>query len=118
MKLRNEYESVHSNLLSRDPRPSLNTCLGELLCEEQRHLTQAMLEQKNQVVDAAYASQTKLRDLSKLQCYSCKEFGHMANQCKQKFCNEPMIVKGQDTSFLNVASGPKIEDIVIFIQTS
>ena len=25
--------------------------------------------------------------MSKTQCYSCNEHGHMANQCKKKFCN-------------------------------
>ena len=35
----------------------------------------------------AYATQAKPRDMSKVQCYSCKEYGHISNQCNKKFCN-------------------------------
>ncbi|RVW29312.1 hypothetical protein CK203_115421 [Vitis vinifera] len=44
MKLRPEYESIRSFLLNRSPVPSLDICFGELLCEEQRLSTQAILE--------------------------------------------------------------------------
>ena len=65
MKLRVEYELVRSNLLSRVPTPSLNECLGELLHEEQRHLTQATIDNKGTPsLDVAFASQAKPRDLS------------------------------------------------------
>lgn len=55
------------------------------LHHEEQCLTQAMIEQKNQVVDVAYASQTKLRDLNEIQCYSCKIFGHVENQHLLRF---------------------------------
>lgn len=45
MKLRLEFENVHSNLMSQVPTPSLDTCLGDLLHEEQRLITQTLLSQ-------------------------------------------------------------------------
>ncbi|RVW59566.1 Retrovirus-related Pol polyprotein from transposon RE2 [Vitis vinifera] len=47
MKLRPEYESVRSSLLNRSHVPSLDICFGELLCEEQHLITQAILEQSH-----------------------------------------------------------------------
>lgn len=38
-------------------------------------------------LDVAYVTQTRSRDMSKTQCHSCKEYGHMANQCNKQFCN-------------------------------
>uniref|UniRef100_A0A5B7C134 CCHC-type domain-containing protein n=1 Tax=Davidia involucrata TaxID=16924 RepID=A0A5B7C134_DAVIN len=90
MKLRKDFESVRSNLMSRHPSPSLDIGFSELLREEQRCQTQAAIEQKvggSNPLHVAYATQVKGRDMSKIQCYSCKEFGHIANQCKNKFCN-------------------------------
>lgn len=46
MKLRPEYENVRPNLIRRVPSPSLNDYLNELLCEEQRRLTQMALTQQ------------------------------------------------------------------------
>ena len=92
MKLRNEYESIRSALMNRTPLPSLDVCLNELLREEQRISTSAHLaQQKTKTYSVAFlankASQPPPRDLSKTQCYSCKKFGHLASQCKQKVCN-------------------------------
>ena len=39
MKLRPEFEITHSNLMNRDPLPTLDVCFGDLLREEQRLLT-------------------------------------------------------------------------------
>ena len=47
MKLRPEYETVTSSLLSRSPLPSLDVCLNELLREEQRIRTKAHLDQQH-----------------------------------------------------------------------
>lgn len=44
MKLRPEYETVRSNLMSRAALPILDDCLQELLREEQRQSTKATLE--------------------------------------------------------------------------
>ncbi|KAL5816485.1 hypothetical protein ACOSQ3_024863 [Xanthoceras sorbifolium] len=46
MKLRGEFEGIRSNLMNRNPVPLLDICLGELLREEQRLTTQAVMEQK------------------------------------------------------------------------
>ena len=45
MKLRLEFEQIRSNLMSRVPSPSIDSCFGELLREEQRLTTQAALQQ-------------------------------------------------------------------------
>ena len=47
MKLRSEYETVRSNLMSRVSSPSLNECLNELLREEQSQITQHNLKQQS-----------------------------------------------------------------------
>ncbi|XP_058769152.1 uncharacterized protein LOC131643021, partial [Vicia villosa] len=43
MKLRPEFEVVRGALLNRNPVPSLDTCVGELLREEQRLITQGVM---------------------------------------------------------------------------
>ena len=103
MKLRPEYETVRFNLMSRVPSPSLNECLNELLRKEQCQITQHALKQRSlgNPIDVAYVAtgnrqsvtayvakgNSQGMDLSKIQCYGCKNFGHYASQCKQKFCN-------------------------------
>ncbi|KAF7127892.1 hypothetical protein RHSIM_Rhsim11G0062800 [Rhododendron simsii] len=90
MKLRREFEHVRSNLMSRAPTPSLETCLSELLRDEHQCLTQEALERKDIgscPLDAAFATQAGGKDVSTKQCYSCKEFGHIANNYKKKYCN-------------------------------
>ena len=47
MKLRPKYESVRSSLLNRSLVPSFDICFSELLREEQRLSTQAILEQSH-----------------------------------------------------------------------
>ena len=44
MKLRGKFEAIRSNLMNREPVPLLDICVGELLREEQRLLTQSVLE--------------------------------------------------------------------------
>ncbi|KAG6760449.1 hypothetical protein POTOM_036971 [Populus tomentosa] len=93
MKLRGEFEAIRSNLMNREPVPFLDICVGELLREEQRIITQAVLEQKAQnstPIPVAYAAQGRSkggRNMSNIQCYSCKGFGHIATTCTKKFCN-------------------------------
>ena len=60
MKLHLEYESVRSSLLNKSHIPSLDICFGELLHEEQRLSTQAILEQSHgssRTATVAYAAQ-------------------------------------------------------------
>ena len=88
MKLRSEFESTRSNLLNRESTPSLDTCLNDLFREEeQRLLTQNTMEQqKSNSVPMAYAAQGKPkgRDISTVQCFCCKGFGHYASNCLKK----------------------------------
>ena len=90
MKLRSEFESTRSNLMNREFVPSLDTCPNDLFREEQRLLTQNTMErQKSTSVPMAYAAQGKAkgRDISTVQCFCCKGFGHYASNCSKKFCN-------------------------------
>ena len=88
MKLRPEFESVRASLMNRDPVPSLDACFGELLREEQRLHTQNTMEQ-TRVVPVAYAAYSKGKgyEMKKIQCYSCKRYGHIAPHCPNKVCN-------------------------------
>jgi len=88
MKLRSDFENVRSNLMNRDPSPSLDVCFRELLREEQRLFTQNAFHQGN-VVTVAFAAQGKGKgmDMARTQCYSCKKYGHIASNCGKKFCN-------------------------------
>ena len=92
MKLRPEYESVRSSLLNRSPVPSLDICFGELLREEQRLSTQVILEQSHGssgTTTVAYAAQGHGPPMhsKNLQCFCCKEYGHIAATCPKKFCS-------------------------------
>ena len=89
MKLRLEFKTVRSNLMSRAPLPSLDDCLQELLWEEQRLLTKPTLEQQRSTeAPLTYAATTRppTRDINKVQCYNYQKYGHYANQCKAKIC--------------------------------
>ncbi|KAJ0084938.1 hypothetical protein Patl1_30072 [Pistacia atlantica] len=90
MKLRPEFEATRSNLMNRNPVPSLDICFGELLREEQRLTTQATYQHDKMISNAvAYAAQGKGkgRDMRNVQCFICKEYGHIATNCTRKFCN-------------------------------
>ena len=92
MKLRPGFEIACSNMMNRHPVPSLDACLSELLREEQLIVTQAAMEHRATVsvlVYVAYAAQGRHmgRDMRVVQCFSCKDFGHIAQDCPKKFCN-------------------------------
>ena len=93
MKLRGKFEAIRSNMMNREPIPLLDICVGELLREEQRLLTHAVLERKAQnssPIPIAYAAQGRSkggRDMTNVQCYSSKGFGHIATNCTKIFCN-------------------------------
>lgn len=78
MKLRSDFKSVRSNLMNRDPPPSLDVCFRELFREERRLFTQNAFKQES-IHTVAFAAQGKRkdRDMSTTQCYSCKEYGHI-----------------------------------------
>ncbi|KAH0761783.1 hypothetical protein KY290_017856 [Solanum tuberosum] len=79
MKLRSDFESVLSNLMNRDPSPSLDVCFRELLREEQYPVTQNAFKKENGVI-VAFATQGKGKgmDMTRTQCYSC---GHIIREC-------------------------------------
>jgi Zinc knuckle len=92
MKLRSEFEPIHRQLMARSPIPSLTECFRELQHEEQRMRTRSSFEEQKMGVDAsnlAFLARGKYnpRDMSGIQCFSCKEYGHIAKDCKKKFCN-------------------------------
>ncbi|PSR85332.1 Zinc finger protein [Actinidia chinensis var. chinensis] len=76
--------------MNRDPSPSLDVCFGELIREEQRLATQSKFQQDKMTSKAvAYVAygKSKGRDIQKVQCFSCKEYGHIAAYCSKKSCN-------------------------------
>ncbi|KAF8409806.1 hypothetical protein HHK36_005885 [Tetracentron sinense] len=90
MKLRPKFEATHSNVMNRDPSPSLDVCFGELIREEQHLATQTTFQQDkmtSNVVAYAAHGKGKGRDMRKVQCFSCKEYGHIAAHCSKKSCN-------------------------------
>jgi hypothetical protein len=59
IKLCSDFEIIHSNMMNCHPVPSLDACLSERLCEEQRIVTQAAMEHRENVsapVFVAYAT--------------------------------------------------------------
>lgn len=89
MKLRSEFEGIRSNLMHRNPVPSLDACFNDLLREEQRLLTQSIIEdQKVSTVPVAYVARGKTRshEMSAVQCFCCKKLGHYASNCPDKVC--------------------------------
>ena len=95
MKLRLEYEAARSNLMNHDPSPSLDVCFGELLREKQRIATQTIFQQNKMHDNAvAYAAHGKGKGkyMRQVQCYSCKEYGHIVVNCSKKsynYCKKP-----------------------------
>lgn len=92
MKLCPEFEVVRGALLNRNPIPSLDTCVGELLKEEQRLITQGVMSHEaviSEPMTVAYIAQSrgKGRDMRQVQYFSCKQFGHISRSCVKKFCN-------------------------------
>ncbi|RVW31828.1 Retrovirus-related Pol polyprotein from transposon RE1 [Vitis vinifera] len=65
MKLRPEYESVHSSLLNRSPVPSLDICLVSYFAKS------------NALV-------LKLFWSNLMACFCCKEYGHIAATCPKE----------------------------------
>ncbi|XP_068641875.1 uncharacterized protein [Aristolochia californica] len=100
MKLRPEFEIAQSHLMNRHPVPSLDTCLSELLWEEQRFTTQAGMEPRAQAdlsAPVAYVApgRPKGRDTSSVQCFHCKAYSHFVRNCPKgsvlfySYCKKP-----------------------------
>jgi hypothetical protein len=110
MKLRLEYEFVRSALLNRSPVPSLDVCFGELLREE-RLSTQAILQQSHgnsgpaTVAFSAQGCGPPMQSRN-LQCFCCKEYGHIALLIVLK--NSALIARRRVTLSKNVVFDPRI----------
>jgi len=89
MKLWPEFEAVRASLINRSPIPTLDECLGELLWEEQWLATQHELTQDTVTeMNVAYMAQERGRHRGvSVQCFNCKELGHIARNCSKKFYN-------------------------------
>ncbi|GAV68422.1 zf-CCHC domain-containing protein [Cephalotus follicularis] len=90
MKLRSDYELLCSNLMNRVPSPSLDVCFSELIREEQRRHSQRVLDQHHlptRAIEVAFAATGKLGNPRTIQCYSCKEYRHIAKDCTKQLCN-------------------------------
>lgn len=75
MKLRREFEPIQVGLMNHVPVPDLDTCLQELLREEQRFASQTLIDTKKGVPgtsEVAFVAQSKNKThgISKIHCYS------------------------------------------------
>ncbi|CAB4279072.1 unnamed protein product [Prunus armeniaca] len=90
MALRDDFEALRGSILHRNPLPSVDSVLNELLAEEVRltsHAGTGLLPLPNQTVFAAqsrsfHSSQNKPRPrVAADECAFCKEKGHWKSQC-------------------------------------
>ncbi|RWR80118.1 Retrovirus-related Pol polyprotein from transposon TNT 1-94 [Cinnamomum micranthum f. kanehirae] len=90
IKLRPDFEQICSNLMSRVPSPSIDSCFRELPREECL-TTQAALQQALStgplIMAYVACSHQHNRDITKVRCYSCQKYGHVATQCNHKYCS-------------------------------
>ncbi|KAF3667929.1 hypothetical protein FXO37_09808 [Capsicum annuum] len=90
MKLRSEFEPLRSNTLNREKLPALDVVVSEVLREETRLVSQASIENFLFVhtAMAAYKSSSLGNSNKPIQCYHCKETGHVIFHCKKRnYCN-------------------------------
>ncbi|WVY99059.1 hypothetical protein V8G54_031210 [Vigna mungo] len=79
MKLLSNFEATHSNMMNRDPVPHLDACLSELLQEEQRITTHAVMEQHINSIAPVIDCPQKF--------YYCKQQGHIITACPTPSAN-------------------------------
>lgn len=84
MKLRFDFERIRANVRSQTSLLSMQAVLAELLREETRVITQSSTEGSSNYPLALAAQHNKPRNLSRLQCFECKGFGHTVSHCKKK----------------------------------
>jgi len=86
MKLRPEFESIRANLLNRETTPDIDMVLSAVLREETRLGTQSSMDASLSVSTALLVSRsnsTSAQKTSLLQCFQCKEYGHIAAHCRK-----------------------------------
>lgn len=74
--------------MSRDPSPSLDIYLDELVREELGYTTKAIMEWQTistGTVAFAMESKPRNRNVSKVPCYHYKEYDRITKQCMKKF---------------------------------
>ncbi|KAG9444835.1 hypothetical protein H6P81_016175 [Aristolochia fimbriata] len=93
MALRDEYDSIRSSMLHTSPLPSVESAFSELLAKETRRLTRGPFSSSLGGIDTVFATTSHkssassegkpstTRDMSKVKCNYCKEFGHMKFTC-------------------------------------
>lgn len=86
MNLRPEFESVRMALMNRGTSPDLDTFVQEVLQEQMRFQSQhtpieetkAFLTPPSESDGTAFIAKEK-----PLQCFECKEYGHVTHNCKK-----------------------------------
>lgn len=74
--------------MARNPIPTLTDCFREIMREEQTMFTRSSIEEAAPGSDSmALMTRGNPRVGKEIQCYSCQEYGHIAKDCKKKFCN-------------------------------
>lgn len=84
INFRPEFELVRAALLNRETTPDLETCLQEVLGEETRLQSQNSIEESKVFAASSTTDSALLVKNQKVQCYECKECGHVAQNCKRK----------------------------------
>ena len=80
MALRDDFENTRSSLLRRQPLPTMDSALTELISEETRL---AMTRTHRQ--DTIVAATPKHRTNSASPCHRCGRTNHLVAQCKANF---------------------------------
>lgn len=80
------YGSVKSNLLSRDPLPSLDDAYNILIQDEDSKKTYGALDNRNDTMTFAVQNHSRSHDMTReeraaLFCSSCGRNGHLAENC-------------------------------------
>ncbi|PHT67548.1 hypothetical protein T459_27035 [Capsicum annuum] len=90
MKLRSEFEPLRASILNKEKLPALDMVVSEVLREETRLGSHASMGNSLFVdtVMAAYRSSSSKNSNKPIQCYHCKETGHVISHCKKRnYCN-------------------------------
>ncbi|PHT67550.1 hypothetical protein T459_27037 [Capsicum annuum] len=90
MKLRSEFEPLRASILNREKLPTLDVVVSEVLREETWLGSHASMGNSLFVdtVMAAYRNSSSKNSMKLVQCYHCKETGHVISHCKKRnYCN-------------------------------
>ncbi|KAG9441380.1 hypothetical protein H6P81_017234 [Aristolochia fimbriata] len=124
MALRDEYDLIRSSMLHKTPLPSVESILLALLAEETRRLTRGPLSPSLGGIDTIFATSSQksstssedkpgaTRDMNKVKCNYCKEFGHMKFTCPKlkksphsiSTCRTTAALASQDDSLPSLPS--------------